>query len=58
LKETSVIGVVENSTYIFYDVFLYVFNKLFGLKDNIIAIIPTDHDENSLDTYDKTGLLT
>lgn len=58
LKKTPVIDVVENATYIFYDVFLQVFNKLFGLKDNIIAIIPTDHDENSLDTYDRTGLLT
>jgi len=51
LKETPVIEIVDGSTCTLYDVFLSVFYKLFCLKDNIIAIIPTDHDE-------KTGLLT
>jgi hypothetical protein len=45
-KETVVTKDIDNRTCALYNIFLYVCTKLCSLKDDIIAIIPTDSQNN------------
>ncbi len=51
---------IDNSTCALYDIFSYVFTKLCSLKNDIVAIIPknSQNDIHSIaDDNEKTGLL-
>jgi hypothetical protein len=59
-KEIFVTKDIDNSTCALYDIFSYVFTKLCSLKNNIVAIIPknTQNDKHSIaDDNENTGLL-
>ncbi len=59
-RETFVTEDIDNTTCPLYDIFLYVCTKLYSLKDELVAFIPTDsqNDKHSIaDDNEKTGLL-